>query len=172
MLTQVESYLYMGNYRRAYEHLLKVWEPMSKSIILRWQILTIMAFFLRGRVALACWLEDRAEGKLRREVEYYAKRLKRIRSAWGDAMANLLYAGIAVGDGRRSEAARILEESSEKLKKISLHAYASAAAQLSGMLRADAQGRAQVNATEQFLKSQHVRNPDSFLRMLLPGRWL
>jgi hypothetical protein len=145
---------------------------MSKSILLRWQILTIMAFFLRGRVALACWLEDRAEDKLRREVEYYAKRLKGIRSAWGDPMANLLYAGVAVGDGRRSEAARILEQSSEKLKKISLHAYASAAAHLSGVLRADAHGRAQVNAAEQFFKSQHVRNPESFLRMLLPGRWL
>jgi hypothetical protein len=109
---------------------------------------------------------------LRREVEYDAKRLKGIGAAWGDPMASLLFAGLAAGNGRRAEAVRILEESSEKLKKISLHAYASAAAYVSGVLRADARGRLQVNAAEQFLKSQRVRNPEAFLRMLLPGKWL
>jgi hypothetical protein len=162
----------MGDYARARDYLVKAWEPMSKSFILRWQILTIMSSFLRGRVALACWLENRGKVHLRGEVEYYAKRLKRIRSAWGDPMAGVLFAGLAVGADRRTEAVRILEESSEKFKKISLHAYASAAAHLSGVLRADTHGSAQVNATEQFLKSQRVRNPEAFLRMLLPGKWL
>jgi hypothetical protein len=172
LFSYVESYLYMGDYTRAREYLLKVWEPMSKSFILRWQILTLMAFFLRGRVALACWLEDRGNLPLSREVKYYAKRLKGIRSPWGNPMASVLLAGIAVGEGRRQDGAALLEESSHKLEKISLHAYSSAAAYLSGILREDAQGSAQVNATEQFLKSHRVRNPEAFLRMLLPGKWL
>jgi serine/threonine protein kinase/tetratricopeptide (TPR) repeat protein len=172
LLANVESYLYMGDYARARDYLVKAWEPMSKSFILRRQILTIKAFFLRGRVALACWLEDRGQLHLRREVEYYAKRLKGIRSAWGDPMGSLLFAALVVGDGSRAEGVRLLEESSEKLKKISLHAYASAAAHLSGVLRADAHGSAQVNAAEQFLKSHSVRNPEAFLRMMLPGNLL
>jgi serine/threonine protein kinase/tetratricopeptide (TPR) repeat protein len=169
LFSHVESYLYLGDYARAREYLIKAWEPMSKSFILRRQILTIKAFFLRGRVALACWLQDRGKVHLRREVEHYAKRLKWIRSAWSDPMASLLFAGLVAGDGRRTEAAQLLEDSSEKLKKISLHAYASAAAHFSGVLRSDAYGSAQINASAQFLKSQRVRNPTAFLRMLLPG---
>jgi serine/threonine protein kinase len=172
MFTHVESYLYMGDYSRARDYLVKAWEPMSKSFILRWQILRVMAFFLRGRVALACWLGNRGQTDLCREVEHYAKRLKGVRSAWGDPMASVLLAGLAVGKDRRLDGARMLEESSEKFKKISLHAYSSAAAYLSGMLRGDAYGRKLVDASEQFLKSQHVRYPEAFFRMLLPGKWL
>lgn len=75
-LTCVETYLYMGDYESAREHSVKAWIPLSKSFILRWQIYRILAFFLRGRVALACWLTDRSDPTLRSEVECYAKRLK------------------------------------------------------------------------------------------------
>jgi serine/threonine protein kinase len=166
----VESYLYMGDYARARQYLVKAWEPMSKSFILRRQILTVKAFFLRGRVALACWLDSRGNIELRREVEHCAKRLKGIRSSWGGPMAGLLYAALAVGDHRKDEACRLLDESAEKLTKISLHAYASAATYLSGALRADAAGKAQIDSAKQFLVSQHVRKPEAFLRMLVPGK--
>jgi hypothetical protein len=172
LFNHVETYLYMGDYTRARDYLVKTWEPMSKSFILRWQILRVMAFFLRGRVALASWLGDRGNASLRREVEYYAKRLKGIGSAWGHPTADALYAGLAVGVGRRSDAAQILDETSKKFKKISLHAYSSAAAYLSGVLRSGAKGGTQADASDQFLKSQHVRNHEAFVRMLLPGNWL
>jgi eukaryotic-like serine/threonine-protein kinase len=166
----VESYLYMGDYTRAREYLLKAWEPMSKSFILRRQILTIKAFFLRGRVACACWLDSRDNLELRREVEHYAKRLKGIRSSWGDSMASLLYAALAVGDGRKDAACRLLDESAQKLTKVSLYAYAAAATHLSGTLRTSPAGKAQIDTAEQFLVSQHVRKPQAFLRMLIPGK--
>ena len=52
-----ESYLYMGEYQEARRLLAADWERMSKSFILRWQTLQIMVLFLKGRAALACWLD-------------------------------------------------------------------------------------------------------------------
>jgi hypothetical protein len=171
MFTHVESYLYLGDYQRAREYLLKVWEPMSKSFILRWQILRVMGFFLRGRVALACWLSNTRQVDLRREIEHYAQRLEGVGSAWGRPMSQVLLAGIAIGDGRKLNGARMLEESSEEFEKISLHAFSSAAANFAGKIRGDAHGNSQIQGSDQFFRSQRFRDPEAFMRMLLPGKW-
>jgi tetratricopeptide (TPR) repeat protein len=170
-LTYVETHLYMGEYALAREHLLKAWSPMSKSHILRSQILRILAFFLRGRVAMACWFTRKRDSRLRAEVEYYAKRLKRIRSAWCEPMTCLLLAGLAAGEGNRAGAVRALEEAHNGFERIALHGYASATAYVSGHLRGDEKGVAQVRMAEEFFKVHDFRNPESFLRMLIPGRW-
>lgn len=169
-LTCVETYLYMGDYASR-EHMLKAWAPMSKYFILRWQIFRILAFFLRGRVALACWLSDRRDSALRSEVEYYAKRLKRMRSAWCYTMTNVLVAGLDAGDDNRTDAVRALEEAQDGFEKIHLHSYASAASYVSGLLQGDEKGLAQVHRAQAFFKSHDFRNPTAFLRMLMPGQW-
>jgi tetratricopeptide (TPR) repeat protein len=169
---QVESYLYLGDYERAREELLRDWGPMSKSFILRWRILTIMALFLRGRVALACWLQNPSDDVLRREVEDYAKRLKRIPSDWCEPMSRVLLAGLAAGEGRHAEAVRTLNEAYEGFEKLSLQAYASAARYYCGLLRQDELGRAQMGEAIAFMQSQDVRNPTAFSQMLLPGKWI
>jgi len=171
-LTCVETYLYMGDYSSAKEQLLKAWGPMSKSFILRWQIFRILAFFLRGRVALACWLADRRDSALRTEVEYYAKRLERIPSAWCQPMTGLLAAGLAAGDDNPADAVRALEEAHDGFEKVALHGYASAAAYVCGLLRGDEKGLAQIHKAEEFFKVHDFKNPTAFLRILIPGKWV
>jgi len=166
----VESYLYLGQYSQARQELLAVWEPMARSFILRWQILRIMALFLRGRVALACWLDDIGNQTLRREVEAYAAKLMRVRSRWSRPTACSLLAGLAAGEGNRTEALRNLETAYQEFEKISLHGYAAAARYLCGSLRGDERGKSLMAEAAGFLQSQHVRNPVAFLRMLLPGK--
>jgi serine/threonine protein kinase/tetratricopeptide (TPR) repeat protein len=171
-LTCVETYLYLGDYAAAREQLVKAWVPMSKSFILRRQIFRILAYFLRGRVALACWLADRHNSVLRSEVEDYAKRIRRIRSAWCQPMTSVLIAGLAVGDGNRSEGVRALDEAHNGFEKIPLHGYASASSYVSGLLRGDEKGFAQVQRAQEFLKTHNFQNPAAFLRMLIPGQWM
>jgi hypothetical protein len=161
----------LGDYQQARQRLLDDWKPISKSFILRWQILWITAQFLRGRVALACWLQDRADRRLHAEVEDCAKRLERVRSLWGRPIANALRAGLAAGEGRRDDAIRGLQAAYEGFEKISLHAYAASARHLCGLLRGDEQGRRLMEEANAFLTSRQVRNQPAFLRMLLPGDW-
>jgi eukaryotic-like serine/threonine-protein kinase len=170
-LTCVETHLYLGDYTSARKWLLKVWAPLSKSFILRWQIFRILTFFLRGRVALASWLVDRRNSLLRAEVEYYAKRLKRIQSAWCHPMAGILTAGLFAGGGNTADAVQALEEAHDGFEKLGIHGYASAATHVCGLLRGDEKGYAQIRNAEEFFKIHEFRNPTAFLRMLIPGKW-
>jgi len=170
-LTCVETYLYLEDYTSAREQLLRAWMPMSQSFILRWQIYRILAFSLRGRVALACWLADRSNSTLRSEVEYYAKRLKRIGLAWCQPMRSILLAGLAAGDGSRNAAVQGLEEAQDGFEKISLHGYASAASYSSGVLRRDEKGLSQMRSAQRFFEDHDFKNPTAFIRMLIPGKW-
>jgi hypothetical protein len=169
LFAEVECHLYMGNYARAREHLLQMWQPLSQSFILRWRILTVMALFLRGRVALACWSEARGDRALSAEVEYYAKRLDWIDFPWCGPMACALRGGLAAGTGRNLDAVRLFEDASNKFESISLHAYAAAAQHACGTLLGGDQGRTQILRATSFLDSQQVRNPQAFLRMLISG---
>ncbi len=172
MFALVECYLYLGDYEQARQCLLADWDLMSRSFILRWQTLLIMALFLRGRVALACWLENNRDTALRAEVEYYAKRLKKIHCAWCQPMSLVLQAGLVAGDGGNIEAARLLEHAGVEFEKVSLHGYASAALHVAGLLSGDERGRVLQTSATDFWHSQDVVNPSAFLRMYLPGRWV
>jgi hypothetical protein len=88
----VECHLYLGEYERARTILATDWDRMSRSFILRWQTLRIMVLFLKGRTALACWLDRRDDAALRREVLDCARKLARIRSHWTKPMADVLRA--------------------------------------------------------------------------------
>jgi hypothetical protein len=97
----VESYFYIGDYVRARNCVLADWDATSKSLFDRvWRILLVTNLIMRGRTALACWLDNPKDSILRAEVEDDATRLKRIHSHWGDPMSKVLKAGLAAGDGR------------------------------------------------------------------------
>lgn len=144
---------------------------MSRSFILRWQTLQIMVFFLKGRAALACWLERPQEPALRNEVELCARKLARIRSRWTSPMAGVLHAGLAAGDGRGDEASQRLEAAAEGFQTASLMGYAAAARHFAGLLATGERGRILMKSAADFLQSQHVVRPAAFLRMPLPGAW-
>lgn len=171
LFSKVETYLYLGQYERARDELVTNWPRMSQSLILRWQILRIMAWFLRGRVGLGCWLQDRGNRALYTEVKNAAKRLQRVRSPWNQPTAAVLHAGLAVGCGDRATAIKYLETAYQGFEKISLHAFASAAGQHCGNLRNDEQGAILRRNAAGFLASQQVKNQAAFVRMLLPGDW-
>jgi eukaryotic-like serine/threonine-protein kinase len=165
----VESYLYLGESAKARERLLADWQTMMRSFILRWQTLRVMVWFLRGRVALACWLDRPDEQSMRQEVLDCAKRLGRMNSPWCRSLKLLLTGMVAAGDGRRSEAARALEDAADGLERVSLRAYAAAARHVSGQLYDDAHGAALLKSAADFLADQRVSNPIAFLDALVPG---
>jgi hypothetical protein len=171
MLAIVESYLYLGQYKTAHSRLLEDWEPMRRSFILQWQTLRVMVFFLRGRVALACWLDDPRDMELRAEIEDAAQRLERIGSAWCLPMICALKAGLAAGEGRLVYSGQLLEKAADAFETLSLHAYASACRYVRGHMIPNEQGRSLITAATEFAKLINAVDPRAFLRTLLPGEW-
>jgi hypothetical protein len=140
---------------------------------MKWPVMVVMSLFLRGRVALGYWLStNRRDSGLRGEIEYYAKRLKRIVFPWSRPMATVLEAGLATGERRQEAASCLLENASNEFEKSSLHGFSSAAAYLSALLCRDKSRIYSGTKSLEFFTSQNVRNPEAFLRMLLPGSWL
>jgi serine/threonine protein kinase len=170
LFVQAETFLYLGRYDEAFQTLLASWNKMSKSFILRWQILTLMALFLRGRVALACWLDDKSE-HLRTDVVKQIRKLGKVSSDWSLPMANVLRAGLLAGGGRRVEASNLLEMASSQFGNIGLRAYSAAALHVCGALAGGMVGREKIDSASTFMKLEEVRCPDKFIRMLLPGNW-
>jgi tetratricopeptide (TPR) repeat protein len=168
MCGDVECLLYLNDHRQARRRLLEDWPRMAGSFILRWRTLRVMALFLRGRVALAGWLAT-SEPALRREVDDYAKKLRKMKEAWCEPMATALLGGAAAGDGNVRDAASKLEAAGDGFEREHLNAYAAAARHFSGRLQAGQHGRKLMEVAAEFLGSQNVRNPTAFLNMLLPG---
>jgi serine/threonine protein kinase/tetratricopeptide (TPR) repeat protein len=165
----VESFLYLGDYDHARNTLMDDWDRMTRSFILRWQTLLVMALFLRGRVALAGLVRDPGSKRLQSEVAEYAARLDKIGTAWCRPMAKALRGGVALARGSSADAASLLEAAAEEFEGVSLHAYAAAARHFSGRLSGGDHGRALMTAAAAFVTSQRVVRPDAFLNMLLPG---
>lgn len=172
MFLQVETHLYKGNYNQARSILLSSWSRMIRSSIISWRVLDVMSAFLRGRVALACWLEDKSSKVLHREVESYAKRLRGIAYPWCSPMVAVLYAGIACGNGNNRSACAFLDAAEKGFEEVGLQAFSSATAYRAGTLRSHDGGESAVRNALKFMRSQNVCNPEAFVRMLIPGKWL
>jgi tetratricopeptide (TPR) repeat protein len=167
----VETLLYMGDYTRAQRELLTNWDVLSRSFILRWQILRIMVLFLRGRVAVARLLDEPQDRSLRSELRICIKQLERIRSPWSLPMTHLLRAGLAAADSKRDDAMRYLEAAYQGFNGISLNAYAAASQYHCGMLRSGEWGRKLVDEASRFFLEQNVKDLKGVVRMLVPGKW-
>ncbi len=169
LYTVVETYLYLGDYHAAHEELLSNWDALSRSLIMRWANLRTMSWFLRGRVLLACWLEEPTNARLSREIERCSRRLERIQFPWAHPMNQVLQAGLALGRGNRTQALKDLKTASEGFKDVGIFGYASTCRYLAGRLLADQEGQHLVDEAMSFWKSQEVRNHQAFMKMLLPG---
>ena len=86
-------------------------------------------------------------------------------------MVAVLRAGLAIGVGDRAGAIRQLESAYEGFEKVTLHAHAAAARDVCGSIRNDELGQRLREQAAAFFKSQEVRDPAAFTRMLMPGRW-
>ena len=165
----IETHLYMGEYAAARSGLMAKWAEMSRSLILNWRILMTLAYFLRGRVMLACWFLDRKNRALEADVESCKEKLQRMHFSWARPMSTLLRAGLAAGRGSRREALQGLTEAHQQFSAIEMHGYAAAARYARSFLRSDAGGRAEAQESILFFQSQGVKNCEAFLKLFLPG---
>jgi len=174
---QGEIALYAQSPHAAWELVAERWGALSHSLILRIQTFRIEALHLRGRLALAAATStDPAPGadaaQLLRAARRSVNRLANERTTWARAFSQLIHAGLCASHGRQTDAARALVSAEADFESSDMALYVSVTRRCRGLLVGGNEGRMVVDAADERMRSQGIKNPERITMMLAPGRWL
>ena len=169
MLARLQTALYRGNPRAAWDEFTATEPALRRSMLLRVQAIRIETNYMRGRSALAVAAADPAARRMRAIARSQRRRIAAERMPWSTPIARLLQAGIAWVDGRRDAALTLLDEALGQFERADMRLYAAVTRRRLGALRDDDRGRALFDAAQAWMAAQNIRNPAALTRMLAPG---
>jgi hypothetical protein len=169
LIDEVQIGLYQGEGGAAWEQATCHWPALARSHLLRVQQVRIFLLHLRARAALAAATARAEPGPLLHAAERDARRLRRERIAWAEALAQLVRAGVAMGRRDVCGARQLLEDAAGRLETAGLHLHAAAARRRLGERVGGSEGRRLVEQAEAWMRGQHVRRPDRMTVLLAPG---
>ncbi|MBI4956331.1 MAG: AAA family ATPase [Myxococcales bacterium] len=171
LYARIHILLHFGDGRAAYAELDPVWHSFERRFVLEAQLHRIEARWLRARTAIACSLADRGRAPaLHAEALDAATRIERERTAWGDALATELRAGVALARGAEGAAVKLLAAAAPALLAAGFEVAAVAAAYERGRLVGGDEGRALRARAERWLAAQEVASPVRYCGLYLPVR--
>jgi hypothetical protein len=153
--------LYRGDVQAARARLESRWPDLST--LLNIQFVRVEALHLRGRCRLAC-----KDGDLSR-VLADARAIEAQSTAWGDALAQLLRAGVAARRDDRRAAIAHLAEATAGFDPAGMGLYAAAARSRRADLSEGPGSDALRTRADEFLAAQNIRDPRRLLATLAPG---
>jgi hypothetical protein len=158
LIAQVNVDLYMQDGQAAHTRVEAAWPKLAKSGLLTVRFNRVLAFDMRARAALACAQKGAApeSARLRSAARADAKRLRKERQGWAEALADNLDACAAEGGAIETVWSAVAERF--EACKMALHA-AAARAQLSQERRAQA---------HQWLEAQGTKRPERLLGIFTP----
>lgn len=171
LFSRAEAHLYAGRLQEARHLMCAEWPRLRKSYILRWQILRVVAYYLRARAAMGAWLNDRSDRASYKEAAAYMRKLAKMRTLWGEPMARSIQAGLSAGSGNKREAIHLLEMAEQKFLQLELRNVAAACRRRRGEIMGGESGAELIGDADAQLRSEDVRRPDRLLAMYLPGDW-
>jgi len=162
--------LYQGDPERAWSLLSRGMSPTVRILLNQLQTSRIFYLHLRARVALSMAAHDPGQRSafLRRALGD-ARALRAEREEWADGLAGLVDAAVASARGQDELAIATLAIAEADLEKGSLGLYRTIARWQRGQLLPGAGGRSLLQASEQWLLDQGVRQLAPFLRTFGPG---
>ena len=163
--------LYQGRFQEAHDQVEDRWRSLTRSLIQRIDLVLILSYDLRGRVALALAVVSEGGGRRRllELAEGCAKRLERASSSWPLGLASLLRAGVA-------SVRRDAERTREHLE-VAISAFDAGSMTVHGLVarlrraqvaEAD-EGR--IAAAGQALRDLGLVRPRRLASVLSPGAW-
>jgi hypothetical protein len=168
---RVSIRLYNGQPLAAWNELAVAADAQRRSQLMRVQFIRIEALNLYGRTTLAAVAAGQADPGQLKTVEAHARRIRRERTRWGDALAEMMEAGVAAtrGDGRGARAR--LERAEAACVAADLALCAAVVRRQRGELAGRAEGAARVAEAEDWMRAHGVANPERMSLLQLPGRW-
>jgi hypothetical protein len=169
LIDEVQIGLYQGAGGAAWGQVTGRWPTLARSHLLRVQQVRIFLLHLRARAALAAAPAAAEPAPLWHAAERDARRLRRERIAWAEALAQLVRAGVAAGRHDAEGARQLLTDAVGRLEAAGLRLHAAAARRRLGEQVGGSEGRRLVEQAEAWMKGQNVRRPDRMTALLAPG---
>jgi serine/threonine protein kinase/tetratricopeptide (TPR) repeat protein len=170
LLALVQIELYTGDGSVAWKHLTGQWRALTRSMLMRVQVLRIEARHLRARCALTAIISGEAHAeRLFHMAESAARQIEHEQMAWARPLVALIRAG---GAGLRGDLARAAELSTVAIagfEAAQMNLYAAAARRRLGQLTSGAEGQRLMTEADAWMKAQRIKHPDRITRMLAPG---
>jgi serine/threonine protein kinase len=157
---EVQIRLYRGDGVGAWNFVSMHYAPsLVQSYLKRLQKIRVFFYERRARCALAAAQSAADPGPLVRSAERDAWRLGRERAAWSRALAYPIRAGVAAARGDRSRAANLFADAVTHLEAVDMNLYAAASRRRLGELLGGAEGQAQVERADSWMRQQTIRDP-------------
>jgi type II secretory pathway predicted ATPase ExeA len=170
LLSQVSVDLYRGDGAAARTRIEAVRPRLERSMLLRIQFARICFGDARARAAVAEALVDaQARPRLLRQAEGIAKRIMAEDSSWGQPMALLVRAAVAVQHGRDHVARALLAQAIAASEAHDMAMHAAAARWRLGERTGGDTGRKLRAEADAWLRHERVAAPARLVEMLAPG---
>jgi eukaryotic-like serine/threonine-protein kinase len=167
-LVQIE--LYTGDSAVAWKHLTGQLKAMTRSLLMRVQVLRIESRYLRARCALAMVVSGEARAEhMFAIVEQLARQIEREQIVWARPFVALLRASVAALSGDIEKAAELCAVAVAGFEAAHMNLYAAAARRRLGQLMGGDEGATLIAAAEEWMTAQRIKRPARLTRMLAPG---
>jgi serine/threonine protein kinase len=170
MLSECEAHLYGGEGAGAWERLQADAQAVRRSHLLRFGLVAVYTFYLRGRAALAS-LDGLPEGERASRLAHAVqaqKDLAKQRVAWAQPLASIVAAGIATARGDTACATGSLRRAIHLAEAEDMALHAAAARYELGSLLANDEGAGLLEQAKEAMTARGVRRPERFVRVLVP----
>jgi hypothetical protein len=168
MLALAACDLYEGRGHDALHRVRDTLPSLQKALILNVQACQVETIHLHGRALVMAAATDPQPGPLLRGALRLAKKLEHVGLGWGFALARLLQAGVAEGQGHIDEARALWLDAEGRLRSCSMAGFAAAAHVRAQQL---IPGEASAALTERALQevaALGVREPLAFVSTMAP----
>ena len=169
MLDRVQTELYRGRARAAWQEIAGHWKSLERSYLLRIQFQRLEAWSLRARCAL---LVAATEGNAHRFLAIArndARRIAREKMPWSDPLAHLLIAAVAHLERQTHVACDRLAEAAAGFERAHMGLHAAVARRLRAELTSGDASRAMRRQADEWMEAQGIVNPARITRLIAPG---
>ena len=167
---EVQNHLYRGDGAAAWDLIANRYAPsLARSHLLRFQKVRIFFYERRARCALAAVTSGGDPRRLLKAAEADARRLRRERMPWADALSRMVLAGLAATRGDRAGAREGFADAMQSLEGVDMHLHAATARRRLGEAMGGDQGRALVAEADEWMSREGIRNPERMADIFAPA---
>jgi hypothetical protein len=159
--------LYEGDGVAAWRRLADGWPLLQRSYLLQVQQVRVFVRHVRGRAALAAAAQSADRERLLLAAEFDARALWREGAPWARALAQLVYAGVAIGSREKERGADLLRDAAQRCDDTAMRLFAAAARRQLGALVGGDEGRAMIATADAWMAAQRVVRPERMAALLV-----
>jgi hypothetical protein len=168
-LVRIQTELYRGRARQAWQLVAENWRPIKRSLLLRVQWTRLEASYVRARCALLMAASGEGRTRFLAVARREAGRIEAERAPWCDPLASLIRAAVARMDGQADESAARLTAAVDAFDRADMKLYAAVARRRLGALRQDAAGSEMMRRADDWMAAQGIVNAARITRLIAPG---